>query len=108
MRIILDIAVCILCLLMAIAFCLACPKGSESWKDGVCVVDIQPEYAPAPESHWISDEKPPRDKMPSYERPGIKVIDVPNLTVEQADEMAQEKQADFVGKKNAGILKEKP
>ncbi len=52
-----------------------CPKGSYEYR-GDCVLDIQPETA---KSVQPSDEKPPKDKMPSYQREGVKVLMPDNL-----------------------------
>lgn len=62
-------------LALAVAFAVpslavACPKGSEPY-NGNCVVDIQPEKDNTPSVKPVSNEAPPRDKMPSYEREGI-------------------------------------
>ncbi len=58
----------VIVLLAAPAF--ACNKGCTPYEDGVCVCDPPQEIykmAPTP----TSDEKPPTDKMPSYQRAGI-------------------------------------
>jgi hypothetical protein len=77
----------------------ACPKGSFEY-NGECAVDIQPITAEAVKP---SDEKPPSDKMPSYQREGIKVIDAPNMAFEDAKADQDKRDADLDGKKAAGI-----
>jgi hypothetical protein len=52
---------------------------------------------------WVSDEKPPSDKMPSYQREGITVIDAPNMAAEDTKADQEKIQADAQGKKSAGI-----
>ena len=68
--------------------------------NGVCACDIKP-YGDS--SVHASDEKPPEDKMPSYQREGIKVLELPSLGGEdiKADQAMAE--ADEIGKKAAGI-----
>jgi hypothetical protein len=49
---------------------LACNKGCQPYSEGVCVCEPKTEtykFAPTP----TSNEEAPKDKMPSYERPGI-------------------------------------
>lgn len=73
----------------------ACPKGDSEW-EGACTVDIQPETAV--QTYKPSDEKPPKDKMPSYERAGIKVIDIkPQSTVDDEISAAQAEDARLAG-----------
>ncbi len=48
----------------------ACNKGCQPYQDGICVCDPPQEtykMAPTP----TSEEKPPTEKMPSYQRAGI-------------------------------------
>lgn len=52
---------------------------------------------------WIVDEQPPSDKMPSWQREGVTVINAPNLEIEDR-KMDQEKiDAEAEGKRRAGI-----
>ncbi len=46
---------------------IACDKGCVEYRE-TCACDATPEKAPDVPP---SDEKPPRDKMPSYQREGI-------------------------------------
>lgn len=60
----------------------ACPKGSEPWRDGVCVADIKPEGPTADESSkWVSDEKPPRNPQPAWETGEVKTVNLQNTDV---------------------------
>lgn len=77
----------------------ACPKGSTEY-EGNCVVDIKPETGP---SVVPSAERPPKDKMPSYQREGIKVIELPSLISADAKQDREWNDADMAGKKAAGI-----
>ncbi len=55
----------------------ACNTGCVPYEEGVCVCDPPTEtykFAPTP----TSDEKPPTDKMPSYQRAGIHA-DMPSV-----------------------------
>jgi hypothetical protein len=80
----------------------ACPKGSTEW-EGTCSQDIQPESAQVDQSKWVSDEKSPKDKMPSWQREGIHVVDAPNMTIQDAKEDAEKNDADIQGKRAAGL-----
>lgn len=77
----------------------ACPKGSYEYNGG-CEMDIQPQQAPSVKP---SEERPPSDKMPSYQREGVKVIDVPNMAGEDAKLDREKVEADRDGKKAAGL-----
>lgn len=77
----------------------ACPKGSYEYRGG-CVVDIQPISGTAVQP---SDEKPPDDKMPSYQREGITVIDAPSTSAADAQSDRDKVDADTEGKKSAGL-----
>jgi hypothetical protein len=78
---------------------LACKSGYEpSDVEGVCV-----ESSVNPSMKYASDEKPPSDRMPSYEREGVKILDAPDLT-KQDEQLDKEKDsANKAGKKEAGI-----
>lgn len=55
----------------------ACPKGSEPYRDGVCVANIKPEGVKADESaKWVSDEKPLRSKNPGWQANSIHIVDI--------------------------------
>lgn len=77
----------------------ACDKGCYVFKD-TCACDASPELAPSVEP---SDEKPPSDKMPSYQREGIKLIDVPSMTAADAKLDREKSDANKEGKAAAGI-----
>lgn len=81
------------------AAAVACGPGSYAFKD-TCVVDIQPIAEPSVKP---SDEKPPTDKMPSYQREGITVITVPELSASDAKADREKAEADQSGKRAAGI-----
>jgi hypothetical protein len=76
----------------------SCQRGYEPTDvQGVCVESSLPTIS------YASDEKPPVDKMPSYEREGVKLFDAPDLT-KQDEQLDQEKDsANKAGKKDAGI-----
>jgi hypothetical protein len=82
-------AVFIVLLSASSVFAVTCPKGSSEWQGG-CVVDIAPEVAPPVQP---SDEKPPTDKMPSYEREGANVVTAPP-GVEASSDTAHDYQAE--------------
>jgi len=78
---------------------LKCNKGCYEY-NYVCVCDIPPNTA---ESVKPSDEKPPKDKMPSYQRPDVKVLDLPSCMEEDSRQDQIKAKADKEGKLNAGI-----
>lgn len=86
-------------LLLAPTVAVACPTGMSEWNKE-CVVDIQPEIAPSVKP---SDEKPPDDKMPSYQRADVKVIDVPSTATDDIKLDQEKAAADAEGKRAAGI-----
>lgn len=77
----------------------ACLKGSYEWK-GDCAVDIQPEIAKPAQP---SDEKPPSDKMPSWERADVSVVTAPNMNDADVNADKAKFQADQEGKQVAGL-----
>lgn len=77
----------------------SCSKGCELYQ-GVCVCDIQPETAPPVKP---SNEKPPKDKMPSYEREGVTLYNASSLETEDAKMDQEKKDATNQGKSSAGI-----
>lgn len=89
----------LLALLLIPGVAMACPKGQSEWQNG-CVVDIAPEIA-APVKP--SDEKPPEDKMPSWQREGIVQINCPSKSDQDTDDDKAKLEADAQGKKAAGI-----
>ncbi len=70
---------------------------------GVCQEGSGNKTNPA----WVSDEKPPSDKMPSYQREGVNVVEVPNMAMEDAKADMEKADADAQGKKAAGIRPKK-
>lgn len=76
-----------------------CPKGSYQYKDG-CEMDIQPEIAQAV---LPSDEKPPADKMPSYQREGVTIVDAPNKGFDDSKADEEKRDADTEGRKAAHV-----
>lgn len=78
----------------------ACRAGFKPTDvEGVCVEINQDEVS----ATWRSDEKPPSDKMPSYQREGITVVDCPSMAA--SDERADQERAaaDREGKEAAGV-----
>jgi hypothetical protein len=91
-----TLTVALLCL-ASVAY--PCPKGSEPYQD-TCVYDIQPETAPPVKP---SEEKPPKDKMPSYEREGVHVLMPQSLVEEDRKQDEDKSNADAQGKRAAGL-----
>lgn len=78
----------------------ACKPGYKSTDvPGVCVEINQTETNPS----WVSNEKPPKDKMPSWQREGITVIDAPAMTTADEKEDLDKLNADKEGKRAAGL-----
>lgn len=67
--------------------------------EGVCMA--QPVSVTNPE--WVSDEKPPSDKMPSYQREGVTIVNVPNMATEDAKADQDKLDAERDGKRKARI-----
>lgn len=88
-------------LLFVPAVAMGCPKGSYEYR-GDCEVDIQPEIAQPVKP---SEERPPADKMPSYQREGVKTVDVPSMADEDSKNDLEKRSAEAQGKKSAGISK---
>lgn len=86
----------------------ACKEGYVPTDvEGVCqkagVTETNPE--------WVSDEKPPEDKMPSWQREGVTVIDAPSTTAQdeeidrakaESDEAVKRIKKDIEKKKKGG------
>ncbi len=89
----------IVLLFIPIAAQAACPKGTEPFKD-TCVVELHPEAAISVQP---SNEKPPTDKMPSWQREGITLIDCKNLEADDERMDRQKADANAEGKRNAGL-----
>lgn len=54
-----------------------CPKGSSEGPGGRCYKDYMPVGSKSDSSQWVSSEKPPRGRMPSYQREGVNVVELP-------------------------------
>jgi|SRR6266850_2337763 len=81
----------------------ACPKGMVDY-EGNCADMPSPDTTTlAPMIGTMSDEKPPKDKMPSYERDGIKADTPPSLASDDAKQDQEKAQADAQGKKAAHV-----
>lgn len=78
---------------------LACPKGASEWNGG-CVYDLQPQLA---EPVKPSDEVPPSNKMPSYQRADVNLVDAPNCAKEDERMDQEKKDADAEGKRRAKL-----
>jgi hypothetical protein len=79
---------------------LACKSGYEPTDvPGVCVES----QSSSMQASLVSDEKPPKDKMPSYEREGVKLIDAHDCTEDDRKTDLTTAQAERQGKKEAGI-----
>ena len=78
----------------------ACPKGTEE-HEGACAALLAPYEGPG--ADIASKEKPPTDKMPSYQREGIHA-DMPE-SLKEADEEYDRKinRANMEGRKAAGL-----
>jgi hypothetical protein len=77
---------------------LACKPGFKPTDvPGVCMEINQAEV------NWASDEKPPEDKMPSWQREGISIVNAPSTA--KADEEADRAKAEAneEGRRTAGI-----
>lgn len=77
-----------------------CPAGSTEY-EGVCAANLQAEKVV--QTFVPSDEKPPSDKMPSYQREGVHA-DMPESTgCQDAKADSDKAQADGAGKRAAGL-----
>jgi hypothetical protein len=81
------------------AVAVTCGKGQYVYRNE-CVDDIQPEIAQPVQP---SDEKPPEDKMPSYQREGVTVVDAPSMVDADSKADAEKASADAQGKQAAGL-----
>lgn len=87
-------------LLLAASGANACAVGYQPTDvPGVCMEINQAEMNPT----WVSDEKPPRDKMPSWQREGVTVVDRPSTSDSDAKADLEKVSADKEGKRTAGI-----
>ena len=97
--------------LLAVAVILArnahgCAEGTIEYR-GDCYRNFRPTEDSNTDypvrRQWESDDKPPKDKMPSYEREGIHADNPPSLSVQDAKQDTERNEADAEGKKAAGI-----
>lgn len=86
---------------MALPLLLACDPGCEEHY-GVCACDQKPVADTTPPIQ-PSDEEPPKDKMPSYQREGVKADMPESLSAQDAKADMERAQADSEGKKAAGL-----
>lgn len=86
-------------LLLLPVVAVACPNGTTPFKD-TCVVELEP-YKATPVKP--SDELPPDDKMPSYQREGVVIVNAVNTSDRDKDADKAKEQADREGKHAAGI-----
>lgn len=82
-----------------LAVAVVCGKGQYIYNNE-CQVDIQPEIAKPVQP---SDEKPPSEKMPSYQRADIAIVTAPNLNDSDVNADKAKFQADIEGKQRAGL-----
>lgn len=66
---------------------------------GVCQEGFFTKTDPA----IVSDEKPPTDKMPSWQREGVIVVDRPRMAAQDEEDDLKKAAADKEGKKRAGL-----
>lgn len=89
----------LLLLLSGSVWAVKCPAGMSEWK-GECTYDLVPELAKPVQP---SDERPPSEKMPSYQREGVEVVKVTNTAAEDERLDQEKRDADAAGKKAAGL-----
>lgn len=78
----------------------ACKEGYVPTDvEGVCMA--QPVQKTNPD--WIVDEKVPEDKMPSWQREGVFIVNAPDLTAQDIKEDQEKASADKAGRKAAGL-----
>lgn len=87
-------------LLLLPGLAVACDKGCEKFKD-TCVCNDATPYFGNPVQP--SDEKPPSDKMPSWQREGFKVVGATNTLTSDENADKTKTQADREGKHAAQI-----
>ena len=80
----------------------ACPKNQIEYEGTCADLPAPSEQALAPMIQ-TSTEKPPSDKMPSYEREGIHAETPPSLAAQDAKQDQDRAQAEAQGKASAGI-----
>jgi hypothetical protein len=93
--------IAVLLLVPAVSFAKKCPSGTEPYK-GECVSSDATPYGADPVKP--SEEKVPEEKMPSWQRPDVTVVNAPNMADADAKLDQEKAQADHDGKKAAGLL----
>ena len=93
------IVVVLIVTISSMTYAAKCGQNEFEYK-GECQADIKPISAQPVQP---SDEKPPTDKMPSYEREGIKVIEAQNMANSDVQADIEKFNADEEGKRAAGI-----
>jgi hypothetical protein len=99
-------------LIVAVIACLVLPL-LLAWEAVGCPQDCEPHgdvcaCSEAPQEDKMSsirpsDEKPPRSGMPSYQAEGIKAAMPDSQIQEVQHEIDEERDADAIGKKRAGL-----
>jgi hypothetical protein len=80
----------------------ACPKGTVE-HEGTCASMPSPDESALAPLISTSDEQPPVDKMPSYEREGIRAEMPSSLAAQDAKLDLEKSSAEQAGKKAAGL-----
>ena len=80
----------------------ACPKNQIEYEGTCADLPAPSEQALAPMIP-TSTEKPPSDKMPSYEREGINAVNPPSLAAKDMETDRNNRCADLKGKKSAKL-----
>jgi len=99
----LIVLICSIAILIAVLGVTGCPTGTVEYR-GDCYADPKAETDNIP-SVKPSDERPPSEKLPSYQRPGIHADEPQSLSAQDAKEDEQRHQADAEGKAAAGAPK---
>ena len=83
------------------------PAVAWSCKPGYVATDVEGVCQEGSFTHTdpaiMSDEKPPSDRMPSWQREGIKVVEAPNMEAEDHRQDVEKMDAAKEGKRRAGI-----
>lgn len=76
-----------------------------SCKDGYVPTDVEGVCQASDVTNAVkpSDELPPSDKMPSWQREGVTVVDAPNLEAQDRKDDDEKVAADKEGKSKAGL-----
>ena len=95
----------VLLMLMLLAVpAVACPTGCVEVDKQTCACDATPLVdSKLSTINYASDEKAPTNKMPSYERAGIKAEMPKSLIASDSDADRAKQDADAEGKRKAGL-----